>query len=394
MNREIRFLGKVSAGLSKQLNKSELAPKEFKISPKYRNTRNLFSVEVVGDSMSGKKIQNGDFILVQKVKNLKKNDSIVIETKSGKKTFRSFVEQDNNFLKSNFNNSTRKHKIVDIIATYKFLSKLETLKKEVVKPKRKLENTLNNLNGSEWKFSSKSVINKIYPSNLQHKLRSEHGGQKPPELCADLIKIFSKKRQFVFDPYAGVGGTLLGASLCDRKALGVEINKKWIDIYKEVCELEKIYKQDVILGDSNKKLDKLGIKVDFILTDPPYWNMDKLTHSRRKDWKQQSKLSNFGSEDQSKEEWLNETRMILEKSFKLLKNKGYMAVFMGDMYRGKEYHLLGADLVNSLSSAEDLKFKASIIWFDQSKTLHIYGYPTAFIPSLVHQNILIFRKEQ
>jgi DNA modification methylase len=66
-------------------------------------------------------------------------------------------------------------------------------------------NTLNDLTGSEWKFSTKTVINKPYPINMQHKLRSEHGGQKPPELCADLIKIFTKSGDTVLDPFMGVG---------------------------------------------------------------------------------------------------------------------------------------------------------------------------------------------
>ena len=99
-------------------------------------------------------------------------------------------------------------------------------------------NKLNDLTGAEWQFSTKTVISKIYPSNLQHKLRSQHGGQKPPELCADLIKIFSKKGQKVLDPLAGVGGTLLGAALCEREAIGIELNQKWIDIYNNVGKSE------------------------------------------------------------------------------------------------------------------------------------------------------------
>ena len=39
------------------------------------------------------------------------------------------------------------------------------------------KNKLNDLTGSEWKFATKSVINKAYPINMQHKMRSEHGGQ-------------------------------------------------------------------------------------------------------------------------------------------------------------------------------------------------------------------------
>lgn len=91
---------------------------------------------------------------------------------------------------------------------------------------------MNNLTGSEWQYWTKSVIDKNYPSNLQHKLRAEHGGQKPPDLCADLIKVFTKKGNLVLDPLAGVGGTLLGAALSERKAVGIEVKKKGASKYK------------------------------------------------------------------------------------------------------------------------------------------------------------------
>ena len=54
-------------------------------------------------------------------------------------------------------------------------------------------NRLNDLTGREWKYWTRSVINKSYPRDFQHSLRKNHGGQKPPKLCADLIQIFSKK---------------------------------------------------------------------------------------------------------------------------------------------------------------------------------------------------------
>ena len=141
----------------------------------------------------------------------------------------------------------------------------------------KHKNIVNDLTGSEWKFSTKSVISKAYPVNLQHKLRSQHGGQKPPDLCSDIIKIFTKKNNLVFDPLMGVGGTLLGASRANRKAIGIELNSKWIKIYKKVCKLEKIKEQKTILGDANLKIDEIkDNSIDFILTDVPYWNVDQL----------------------------------------------------------------------------------------------------------------------
>lgn len=256
------------------------------------------------------------------------------------------------------------------------------------------KNFLNDLNGSEWKFATKSVIFKPYPVNMQHKLRSKHGGQKPPQLCADLIKIFTKKGETVLDPLAGVGGTLLGASLCNREAIGIEINKQWERVYSTVCNLEKIKKHKFYIGDANKILSELKKNsADFILTDVPYWNMDQLRQTRSSRTKR-SKLSKFNNQkEQTKEEWLMGMKSIFEKSQPILRENKYMGVFIGDMYRGKEYHILSADLANTISSIPGWKLKANIIWLDNSKSLHIYGYPHAFIPSLIHQYILIFKKE-
>lgn len=259
-----------------------------------------------------------------------------------------------------------------------------------------IRNKLNDLNGAEWKFATKTVISKIYPSNLQHKLRSEHGGQKPPQLCEDIIKIFTKSGQKVLDPLAGVGGTLLGAALCGREAIGIEINSKWINIYKEVCRLENLKEFPLINGDANEKLKEIkNGSIDFVLTDVPYWIMDQVTKTRSSAASRQSKLSKFNNKElQSKDDWLKDMKSIFTNIYPALKDNGYMAVFIGDMYRGKEYHFLSAELAKTISEIPGFVLKSDIIWHDDSKMLHIYGYPFAYIPSLIHQHILIFRKEK
>ncbi|MBQ6979732.1 MAG: site-specific DNA-methyltransferase [Clostridia bacterium] len=276
--------------------------------------------------------------------------------------------------------------------TYSDMGENYKIKKEQTYDER---NKLNDLTGAEWQFATKTVISKIYPSNLQHKLRSQHGGQKPPELCKDLIKTFTKKGQIVLDPLAGVGGSLIGAALCDRKAIGIEINPKWINIYKEVCCLENLEEFPVLCGDANERLKEIkNGSIDFLLTDVPYWIMDQLTHTRSDAAERKSNLSKFNDKDlQTKEEWLAEMKNIFTNAYPALKEKGYMAVFIGDMYRGKEYHFLSADLAKTISEIDGFILKSDIIWHDDSKMLHIYGYPFAYIPSLIHQHILIFRKE-
>jgi len=254
-------------------------------------------------------------------------------------------------------------------------------------------NTLNDLTGAEWKFSTKSVINKPYPMNMQHKLRSQHGGQKPPQLCADLIQTFTKKGQRVLDPFGGVGGTLLGASLIGRRATGVELDPRWIEIYKEVTTLENLQEQEFLQGDSREVLLKIEPKsYDFILTDVPYWNIDKLAKTRSKTAKA-SKLATFNdNDDQTKDQWLDEMEQVLTASHTCLKDGKYAAVFIGDMYRESRYHMLSASLAERLEATGNWTLKANLIWYDVSKMLHVYGYPAAFVPSMIHQNILILRK--
>jgi adenine-specific DNA methylase/DNA modification methylase len=265
-------------------------------------------------------------------------------------------------------------------------------------------NRLNDLTGKEWVYWSKSVINKPYPPNLQHKLRSGHGGQKPPDLCGDLIEVFTKRGQWVLDPFAGVGGTLLGASLRGRNAVGIEINPQWTEIYRQVCSLEKIPEQRMICGDSRTMLQELpreGRAFDLVLTDVPYWGMDRARKSKgsyKRVGEQQrqarrSKLTAFNRRSyQSKQQWLGEMAGIFACAVALLKARGYLVVFIGDMYNGGRYHFLSSDLAAILSEL-GLIPKANLIWYDVSKSLHIYGYQYEYIPSMIHQNILVFRKQ-
>ncbi|MBN1696769.1 MAG: hypothetical protein JW881_04590 [Spirochaetales bacterium] len=263
------------------------------------------------------------------------------------------------------------------------------------------KNRLNDLTGKEWVFWTRSVITKQYPPNRQHKLRSRHGGQKPPDLCADLIRVFTKKGQSVLDPFMGVGGVLLGAAIAGRKALGIEITKEWIDIYDEVCELEGIGRQRTIHGDSAEAIAALDEEFDFILTDVPYWNMDKLEKSKGKYKKtgeeskenRQSKLSSFNGKLQNKEEWLAEMERVFRPAYRVLKDKGYCAVFIGEMYRSGRYHFLPYELARVLEAIGFIP-KANLVWYDVSNSLHVYGYLYDYIPSLVHQHILIFRKDE
>jgi hypothetical protein len=265
-------------------------------------------------------------------------------------------------------------------------------------------NRVNDLTGREWVFWTRSVITKPYPPSLQHVLRNEHGGQKPPELCADLLRVFTKAGQTVLDPFMGVGGVLLGATLSGRSAVGIDINQRWIEIYREVCQREGLPTQEALVADSREGLRLLsGRTFDCVLTDVPYWKMDTAARSRgtykrvgeKARPARASKLSTFHEgEYASKDEWLRSMGTIFRLCADLLRPEGYLVTFIGDMYRENSYHCLSADLAGELSSIPGLNWKANLVWYDVSKKLHLYGYQYSYIPSLIHQNVLVFRKER
>ena len=264
------------------------------------------------------------------------------------------------------------------------------------------DNRVNDLTGREWVFWTRSVITKPYPPDMQHALRSRHGGQKPPGLCADLIRVFTKSGETILDPFMGVGGVLLGASLSGRKAVGVEIDPRWIEIYREVCALEGIEVQEALLGDARTVLPGLDAgSFDCVFTDVPYWKMDKAERSRGTFKRvgeaarpvRRSKLTAFsGGEYATKEDWRTHMAEVFALAVGLLKPKGYLLSFIGDMYRDNQYHCLSADLAQAISVIPGMVWKANIVWYDVSKKLHLYGYQYSYIPSLIHQNVLVFRK--
>nr|MDO8118066.1 DNA methyltransferase [Candidatus Sigynarchaeota archaeon] len=266
-----------------------------------------------------------------------------------------------------------------------------------------LRNRLNDLTGKEWVFSTKSVIPRTYPPSFQHQLRNLHGGQKPPELCAELIQTFTKRGEVVLDPFAGVGGTLIGCSITSRAGVGVEINGDWIKVYRDVCALEHVKPHDIINGDSAMVIPALNIHVDFILTDIPYWNMDKVEKSKgtfkrvneeaKGVYSDKSKLGLFNEGEQmSKEQWVDLLRKVFTAAYAILQSRRYAAVFVGNMYNKGRFHFLAAEVASLLESI-GFVLKGEIIWYDVAKKLHLYGINYEWIPSMVHQSILVFYKD-
>ncbi len=290
------------------------------------------------------------------------------------------------------------------------------------------DNELNELSGEAWLYFTKSLWTTAYPSELGHDLRRAHGANKPPRLMARLIEFFTRGGELVLDPFAGVGGTLLGAAICraPRRALGYELDPRWAAIYEAVvraalgerdgagplladlgsadpggprafdpsaCHLE--------VGDALVLLGGLADgSVDFVATDPPYNPQLRLTMAggrlaqthanRRTDYAMVSDDPADLANSASYGEYLARMERILAELRRVLRPGRYATIIVRDAYQDGRYRFTGSDLA---AGAERAGFvtKGDLIWYQAGARLRPYGYPRGFVPNIVHQHILVLR---
>ncbi|MEW5719170.1 MAG: site-specific DNA-methyltransferase, partial [Chloroflexota bacterium] len=78
----------------------------------------------------------------------------------------------------------------------------------------------NGLTPSQWALCSKNVWNDL--SSPRNKYQLEHGAVFPVKLAERLIQMYSKEGDWVFDPFLGIGTTLIAAQNLKRNGVGVE----------------------------------------------------------------------------------------------------------------------------------------------------------------------------
>ncbi|HJP88522.1 MAG TPA: DNA methyltransferase [Candidatus Limnocylindrales bacterium] len=291
-------------------------------------------------------------------------------------------------------------------------------------------NTLNELSGEEWLYFTKSVWTTAYPSELGHALRRQHGANKPPRLMAKVIEFFTKSGELVLDPFAGVGGTLLGAAIArgPRRALGIELSPRWASVYASVVEaalaenagagptLVDLGPNDpggvrtfdpsgceLRVGDSLAILPTLeDDSVDFIASDPPYNVQLPMTmsggplseeHANRKtDYAMVTDDPADLANAADYPAFLDAMEAVLRELHRVLRRGRYAVLIVRDAYQDGRYIFTGSDLATRAAAA-GFTPKGDLIWYQAGTRLRPYGYPTGFVPNITHQHLVVFRKE-
>ena len=290
-------------------------------------------------------------------------------------------------------------------------------------------NTLNELSGEEWLYFTKSVWTTAYPSELGHHLRKAHGANKPPRLMARLIEFFSRTGELVLDPFAGVGGTLLGAAIArgPRRAIGIELAPAWAEVYQRVVAeavaarggagpmLADLGPQDpggartfdpagceLRVGDALRLLPGIADRsVDFIATDPPYNVQLPMTMAggvlaetfanRRTDYAMVTQDDADLANVPDYPAYLDRMTDVLAELHRVLRPGRYLVLIVRDAYQGGRYMFTGADLAARAATVGFVP-KGDLIWYQAGTRMRPYGYPTGFVPNITHQHLLVLRR--
>jgi DNA modification methylase len=261
------------------------------------------------------------------------------------------------------------------------------------------ENKINNLNLNRWKEYDDIITDSLWIFDKRdtsgvHK--AGYWGNFIPQIPNQLLRRFTKKGEWVLDPFLGSGTTLIECKRLDRNGVGVELNPAVAKSAKSIIEKEKNPNKVtslIITGDSSKvdfpdelKAYKIN-SFQFVIMHPPYWDIIKFSSKK-------SDLSNANSI----QSFLKMFGDVVENFYPVLDKKRYCAVVIGDKYESGEWIPLGFYVMQEMMK-KGFKLKSTIIKnFDQTtakrnqKELWRYRALAGGFYVFKHEYIFLFQK--
>jgi DNA modification methylase len=297
-----------------------------------------------------------------------------------------------------------------------------TVSREIQNETKKAKIGFNKLTPSEWALLSKNVIveddilNPVWNnlSSPRNKYQLEHGAVYPVKLCERLIKMYSAEGDAIFDPFLGIGSTMIAAQALNRHCAGIELNPKfaniaqnWLDDVQGLFANKLHYK--IIQDDCRNMLKHIhNGKIQLTLTSPPYADFIQkslkdrnITHKTSViKYDNNSTVKQYSQDEQDfgnlpYNKFLLQIKNILKDNYAITKDGGYSCWVVKD-YRDTKNKIPYVPFHSDLARAGEevgWKYHDLIIW-DQTgqRRLVLLGYPSVLYTNQNCSFIVIFRK--
>lgn len=204
----------------------------------------------------------------------------------------------------------------------------------------------NDLDKKKWREYEDIYTDSLWIINKRDNTGAHNGhyhGNFIPQIPHQLLTRYTKKGDWVLDPFMGSGTTLIEAQRLERNSIGIELQPSVAEEASSriVTEKKDNITAKVIVGNSknidlNQELKNCGINnVQFVIMHPPYWDIVKFSND-------QNDLSNSATI----EDFLNDFGQVIDNSTKYLEKNRYCAVVIGDKYSNSQISPLGFYCMN------------------------------------------------
>lgn len=203
-------------------------------------------------------------------------------------------------------------------------------------------NKINDINLNRWKEYEEIITDSLWVLSKRDTSGAHLGwywGNFIPQIPHQMMLRYTRKGDWVLDPFVGSGTTLIECRRLGRNGIGVEINPEVAEKARELIRKEGNRDEvvtDVITGDSRtidftKILADKGItKVQLLIMHPPYHDIIKF-----------SKDPNDLSNAPSVKVFLKMFGEVVDNTYALLESGRYFALVIGDKYSKGEWIPLG-----------------------------------------------------
>ena len=203
-------------------------------------------------------------------------------------------------------------------------------------------NNINDINLNRWKECSDIITDSLWV--LQKRDSSGvhtagYWGNFIPQIPNQMLKRYTKKGEWVLDPFVGCGTTLIESQRLGRNGIGIELQENVAQKARELISSEPNKHNivaEVVTGDSTE-LDYTEIlkrvrqkSVQMVIMHPPYFDIIKFSKNPRD-------LSNAPSIDS----FLDKMNIVVERAGEVLDKGRYLSLVIGDKYSKGEWIPLG-----------------------------------------------------